>query len=126
MSKGYMKEIDALAAEILQQINKALRDKDFFYRHLLMREGEQTDCVLRMMNTKTLRDVVSVLADLRGIISHDVLDKKAVEDLKIKKARLRLDQDKAGGGVESDTDTGIAYIAPLDDGKSDSVELPIM
>lgn len=128
------REAEALAAleetneQLLDEIRKALEDEDQLYRHLvsLGKDGaeEQT---LHMLNTVNLRNLVESLSTIQTMIAAhgNILDKRTMEELKLKKQRLKLDKQKSGLEDRNDGETGVAYIAPVEEtGEGESLTLP--
>ncbi len=128
------REAEALAAleetneQLLDEIRKALEDEDQLYRHLvsLGKDGaeEQT---LHMLNTVNLRNLVESLSTIQTMIAAhgNILDKRTVEELKLKKQRLKLDKQKSGLEDRDDGETGVAYISQVEEkGEGESLTLP--
>ena len=78
------------------------------------------------MDTRAAKDFTDILAELRTVLAGmgGVLDKRTAEDLRLKKARLKLDREKAGlSGTGAEEETGIAIVPELDSGPVPEVEV---
>lgn len=117
-------QIDRLIAEI----EKALADETQLYRHVIyVGKGKQGERTLKKLDTKAARDYVAMLAELKSMLDSmgGVLDKRVTEDLKLKRARLRLDKQKFGLlGESADAETGVAIVPEVSRDETPTLTLP--
>jgi len=113
-----LERITGEAEQIIEQIDRALQDPEQLYRHILYTaKGIQGETVLGKLDTKAARDYVSMLLDLKAMMEGmgGIMDRKTMEELKLKKARLNLDKQKAGLNQEAEGETGIALLPAVEE-----------
>lgn len=119
--------VETQIEKLLAEIEKALDDPLQLYRHILyIDRGIQGESELGKMDTKAARDIMSILADMKASLEGmgGILDKRTAEELRLKKARLKLDKQKFGldGKVEDDS-TGVVILPAVDDSETEEVIL---
>jgi hypothetical protein len=112
----------------IDQIERALSDPDQFFRHLTQKEEidqegssrtitksieEQTFKLVNGRNAKDLAGALFQFKQLRRMID-DVMSAAERENLALSKARLELDQKKAGVTEEIENETGVALMPATD------------
>lgn len=105
------------AEKLISAIDLALEDPYQLYRHIIgIGKGEQEEQTLGKMDTKAARDFVGMIAELQEVVatSGGILDKKTAEDLKLKRARLNLDKQKAGLNGTPEGESGIALLPQVE------------
>lgn len=120
-------QIEEICEELINVIKAALEDENQLYRHILsIKNGEQDERVLKILNTKTARELVDTVSVLQSMVARhgNILDKRASEEIKIKKQRLLLDKEKAGLSDNNDSETGIALMPDLDETCENVFTLP--
>lgn len=113
-----LERLTGLSEAIIDAIDRALEDPEQLYRHVIyVGKGTQGEEVLAKLDTKAARDYVAMISELQAVFTSagGILDKKTAEDLKLKRARLNLDKQKAGLNQESEGDTGIALLPPVEE-----------
>lgn len=102
---------------IIGEIERALEDPEQLYRHIIyVGKGKQDEETLQKMDTKAARDYVAMLHELKTMLDEyaDTLGKREREELRLKKARLKLDTQKAGLNQMDDDNTGIVLLPPVE------------
>ena len=119
-----LERITGEAEKLIDEVAQSLEDPDQLYRHVIYTmKGIQEEKVLGKLDTKAARDYVSMLLDLKALMADmgGILDKKTAEELRLKKARLNLDKQKAGLNQESESDTGIALLPAVEESAENEV-----
>ncbi len=112
------------AEKIIGEIDRALEDPYQLYRHIIgIGKGKQEEQTLGKLDTKAARDFVGMIAELQEVVatSGGILDKKTAEDLKLKRARLNLDKQKAGLNGTQEGESGIALLPAVEDDAENEV-----
>ena len=122
-----LERVETQIERLLEEIERALADPVQLYRHILYTErGIQGEVELGKLDTKSARDIMSILADMKASLEGmgGILDKRTAEEIRLKKARLKLDQRKAGlEGKADDESTGVVILPAVDDGPVEEIEI---
>lgn len=120
-----LERVETQIERLLDEIERALADPVQLYRHILYTErGIQGEVELGKMDTKSARDIMSILADMKASLEGmgGILDKRTAEEIRLKKARLKLDQRKAGLEAKTDEETtGVVLLPPIDESDIEEV-----
>lgn len=120
-----LERVETQIERLLEEIERALADPVQLYRHILYTErGIQGEVELGKMDTKSARDIMSILADMKASLEGmgGILDKRTAEEIRLKKQRLKLDQRKAGlEGKADDETTGVVLLPAIDDSEPEEV-----
>lgn len=112
-----LERITDQAERIIDEVAKSLNDPKQLYRHVIYtKKGIQEEQKLDKMDTRAARDYVAMLLDLKALMADmgGILDKKTAEELKLKRARLNLDRQKAGMEKTDEGETGIALLPAVE------------
>ncbi len=122
-----LERVETQMEKLLAEVEKALADPRQLYRHILyVGKGKQDELELGKMDTRAAKDFTDILAQLRETLAGmgGVLDKRTAEELRLKKARLKLDREKAGlNGTGMEDETGVLVVPALDEGPTPEVEI---
>ena len=122
-----LERVETQAEKMLGEIETALNDRSQLYRHILyVSKGKQSEKVLAKMDTKAAKDFVDILCALKGMLDDmgGILGKRQTEEIRLKKARLKLDREKAGlNGTGMEDETGVLVVPALDEGPTPEVEI---
>lgn len=102
------------SADRMQQlIDKVLADEDQFHRHLI--DFGTKEVIHKKADTKAIRDMMATLKDLTAVIRdvYGLPGKEAAAAMRIARAKLKLDQQRAAYGRVSDDDTGVVFMEPI-------------
>ena len=120
-----LERVETQIERLLEEIERALADPVQLYRHILYTErGIQGEVELGKMDTKSARDIMSILADMKASLEGmgGILDKRTAEEIRLKKQRLKLDQKKAGLEAKTDDETtGVVLLPAIDDSEPEEV-----
>lgn len=120
-----LERVETQIERLLEEIERALADPLQLYRHILYTErGIQGEVELGKLDTKSARDIMSILADMKASLEGmgGILDKRTAEEIRLKKQRLKLDQRKAGlEGKADDDHTGVVILPAIEDGEIEEV-----
>ena len=115
-----LERVEGQIERIIGEIERALEDGEQLYRHIIyVGKGKQDEQVLAKLDTKAARDYVAMLHELKEMLDeyNGTIQKREREELKLKKARLKLDTQKAGlQGSVDEGETGVIMMPPLDNG----------
>lgn len=121
-----LEKVEGQTERLIDMISTALEDPIQLYRHLVyVGKGAQEEQILGKLDTKAARDYVSMLHELKAMLDEygQNMDKRTTEDLKLKKARLKLDTRKAGLNEVSQGESGVILMPALDTGSTVTVEV---
>lgn len=114
-----LEQVEGQIEHIIGEIGRALDDEEQLHRHIIyIGKGEQAEKVLAKLDTKAARDYVAMLHELKAMLDEygGSLGKREAEELKLKKARLKLDTKRAGlAGGADDGETGVILLPPVED-----------
>lgn len=121
-----LEKVEGQTERIIDMISTALEDPTQLYRHLVyIGKGAQEEQILGKLDTRAARDYVGMLHELKAMLDEygNNMDKRTTEDLKLKRARLKLDTRKAGLNEVSQGESGVILMPPLDTGSTVTVEV---
>ena len=119
-----LERVETQIERLLEEIERALADPDQLYRYITRMGQDTAEKVFGKMDTKAARDVMAILAEMKASLDSmgGVLDKRTAEEIRLKKARLKLDQRKAGLEAKADDDsTGVVLLPAMDEGETEEV-----
>ncbi len=121
-----LERVETQIERLLREIERALQDEQQLYRYIVKGQDGSQELTFGKMDTRAARDLMAILAEMKASLEGmgGVLDKRTAEEIRLKKARLKLDQRKAGlEGKADDEATGVIVLPEIDSGDVETVEV---